>query len=159
MKYVLNFGLGVNSTAMLIELLKDKSPIDLIVFADTGDEQPETYLFYSVVQEWLTKQNKIIEVVNSQYGRIYDYYFNKKTIPFRKIRDCTNKFKIIPFRWEKFRKKPIIIRALRIDKTFSVKTKEGLMTGKKGDWLIKGVEGELYPCDNKIFKKTYEAVE
>lgn len=40
-----------------------------------------------------------------------------------------------------------------------VKTLEGNMTGKRGDWLIKGVRGELYPCDGSIFDETYEQVE
>ena len=39
---------------------------------------------------------------------------------------------------------------------FWVQTLEGRMEGLPGDWLIKGVEGELYPCAHKIFMKTYE---
>ena len=27
---------------------------------------------------------------------------------------------------------------------------------KTGDWIIEGVEGEFYPCDNGVFEKTYE---
>ena len=38
-------------------------------------------------------------------------------------------------------------------------TLEGVMTIKEGDWIIKGVEGEFYPCKPDIFEKTYEAVE
>ena len=37
-----------------------------------------------------------------------------------------------------------------------MKTLEGYMIAKPGDWIIKGVEGELYPCKDSIFKKTYE---
>ena len=37
-----------------------------------------------------------------------------------------------------------------------MKTLEGYMNAKPGDWIIKGVEGEIYPCDDGIFKKTYE---
>ena len=37
-----------------------------------------------------------------------------------------------------------------------VKTIEGVMLGNDGDWIIRGVEGELYPCKNSIFKATYE---
>ena len=33
---------------------------------------------------------------------------------------------------------------------------EGLMKGKKGDWLIIGIHGEMYPIDQEIFQKTYE---
>ena len=39
-----------------------------------------------------------------------------------------------------------------------IKTLEGVMTGIIGDWIIKGVNGEFYPCKPDIFKKTYELV-
>ena len=39
-----------------------------------------------------------------------------------------------------------------------VETREGLIIGIVGDWFIKGVEGEFYPCGDEIFKKTYEKV-
>jgi len=58
----------------------------------------------------------------------------------------------------KFRKKPVVIKARRIYKPFRVQTKEGIMSGKAGDWLIIGIEGEAYPCDHRIFEKTYEEV-
>lgn len=41
----------------------------------------------------------------------------------------------------------------------SIPTLEGVMLANDGDWIIKGVEGELYPCKPDIFDKTYEAVE
>ena len=55
-------------------------------------------------------------------------------------------------------KMPVIVRAMRCDSPFIVNTFEGVMTGKKGDYLIKGIEGELYPCKASIFKLTYEKV-
>lgn len=33
------------------------------------------------------------------------------------------------------------------------------MTASKDDWIIKGVNGEFYPCKPDIFEKTYEAVQ
>jgi len=39
-----------------------------------------------------------------------------------------------------------------------IKTLEGNMTGDYGDYIIKGVEGEIYPCKPNIFEKTYEEV-
>jgi len=39
-----------------------------------------------------------------------------------------------------------------------INTKEGDMTADEGDYIIKGVEGEIYPCKPGIFKKTYEAL-
>lgn len=39
-----------------------------------------------------------------------------------------------------------------------IKTLEGTMVAKAGDYIIKGVKGEIYPCKADIFKKTYEPV-
>lgn len=78
----------------------------------------------------------------------------------------------------KYRKKPVIIEAVKYDVTnveeikdfvgnkFEVKdskavihTLEGDMEVSNGDYVIKGVEGEFYPCKPDIFDKTYERVE
>ena len=40
-----------------------------------------------------------------------------------------------------------------------IATLEGVMQVKVGDWVIRGVEGEFYPCKPDIFAKTYELVE
>lgn len=40
-----------------------------------------------------------------------------------------------------------------------IPTLEGRMTAQPGDWIIKGVQGELYPCKPDIFKATYDPVE
>ncbi len=40
-----------------------------------------------------------------------------------------------------------------------IPTLEGDHVAKKGDWIIKGVEGEFYPIGNGIFWKTYDEVE
>lgn len=37
-----------------------------------------------------------------------------------------------------------------------INTLEGVMTANEGDWLIKGIQGELYPCKPDIFAATYE---
>ena len=50
-------------------------------------------------------------------------------------------------------KKPIPIFAMPIDQTFWVETLEGNHQGKEGDYLIKGIKGELYICDKEIFDK------
>jgi len=44
------------------------------------------------------------------------------------------------------------------DCTLQIKTLEGVMTASQGDYIIKGVNGELYPCKPDIFEKTYEKV-
>lgn len=79
----------------------------------------------------------------------------------------------------KFRKKPVVIEAVRWDGSNSgevyrfigdepygdfvneipIKTLEGTMVASLGDWIIKGVKGEYYPCKPDIFDATYEPVE
>lgn len=39
-----------------------------------------------------------------------------------------------------------------------IKTLEGVMQANFGDWIIKGVQGEYYPCKPDIFEKTYDLV-
>lgn len=39
-----------------------------------------------------------------------------------------------------------------------IHTLEGVMHADHGDWIIKGVNGELYPCKPDVFEKTYEIV-
>lgn len=85
---------------------------------------------------------------------------------------------------KQFRKKPVVIEAVQFtnenkDRVFHelseikmniypaydnakpclrIPTLEGEMTASLGDWIIKGVNGELYPCKPDIFEKTYEEV-
>lgn len=42
--------------------------------------------------------------------------------------------------------------------SFNIVTLEGLMAVSKGDWVIRGVKDEFYPCKPDIFEQTYEAV-
>lgn len=84
----------------------------------------------------------------------------------------------------KFRKIPIVINAVQwigtnfieidnfiseggkhcVHKTYPAKgiviieTLEGQMTASLNDWIIKGVNGEFYPCKPDIFEKTYEYI-
>jgi hypothetical protein len=83
----------------------------------------------------------------------------------------------------KFRKKPVIIEAVRFvgsnfeeccdfigesnladgtsedEKYIGIATLEGIMDCRESDWIIKGVMGEFYPCRSDIFEKTYEPVD
>jgi hypothetical protein len=51
---VVAYGMGVDSTAMLVGLQQRGVRPDLILFADTGDEKPETYAYLPVINSWLT---------------------------------------------------------------------------------------------------------
>lgn len=78
----------------------------------------------------------------------------------------------------KFRKKPVVIDAICWNgdlasvetlgtytgsvsqelgaDTLQIETLEGVMTANVGDWVIRGVKGEIYPCKPDIFQATYE---
>lgn len=60
---------------------------------------------------------------------------------------------------KKYMKKPIPITAVQINCVFEVNSLEGLVKGKKGDYLVEGIEGELYICDKRIFEKSYNKVD
>ena len=82
-----------------------------------------------------------------------------------------------------YRKKPVVIEAIQLEDLevytlmsilhlvglgkdifevkgdgLIIKTLEGDMRASIGDWIIKGVQGEFYPCKPDIFEKTYEKV-
>ena len=86
----------------------------------------------------------------------------------------------------KYRKNPVVIEAIQLppagqdvpvsffewaeehgfvnytserDGTLSIETLEGTMTAQPGDWIIKGVKGEFYPCKPDIFAATYTPVQ
>ena len=85
----------------------------------------------------------------------------------------------------KYRKKPVVIEAMQLppsdedateelmnfleqmdrewsserDGSLIIHTLEGDHLAMPGDFIIKGVAGEYYPCKPDIFEKTYEAVE
>jgi hypothetical protein len=82
----------------------------------------------------------------------------------------------------RFRKKPVVIEAVRweghnladisafigyepvqkhdgCNTSLQIETKEGDMWASMGDWIIKGVMGEFYPCKPNIFEATYEGAD
>ena len=44
------------------------------------------------------------------------------------------------------------------DRTVSIGTPEGALLVSWGDWIIQGVNGEIYPCKPDIFEKTYDKI-
>lgn len=62
-------------------------------------------------------------------------------------------------RAKEYIKKPLKIKAVQMAEPFKVLTLEGTMNGKAGDYLVRGVKAELYPCDKEIFEETYAGVE
>ena len=68
------------------------------------------------------------------------------------------KGKIDEARFEKFEKIPVVIEAYQTDEEMEIETLEGVMKANKGDWIIRGVKGELYPCKPDVFDMTYKKV-
>ena len=69
------------------------------------------------------------------------------------VHDCTSiKTDMDLYRWDDYLS--IIER-----KGMKIPTLEGEMTASMGDYIIKGIQGEFYPCKPDIFEKTYEAVQ
>ena len=58
-------------------------------------------------------------------------------------------------KWQLFRKLPVVISAYRTAEQVEIETWEGTMTAEPGDWIVRGVQGELYPCKDSVFKETY----
>lgn len=59
----------------------------------------------------------------------------------------------------RYRKRPVVIDAVRLTRRVTIHTLEGDMVGEPGDWLITGVKGEQYPCKDDVFQATYEPVD
>ena len=57
-------------------------------------------------------------------------------------------------------KRRIVVHAKKMDEEFRVNSLEGnYKQGKPGDYLMCGIEGELYICDGEIFEKSYDFVQ
>ena len=52
---IVSYGAGVNSTAMLVGMFEKGVPVDLILFADPGSEQPYTYEYLPIMDGWLAR--------------------------------------------------------------------------------------------------------
>ncbi len=70
------YGLGVNSTAMLVEFVKRGITPDLILFADTGGEKPETYQYLPVIQAYLKEVN---------FPPVVTVRYEPRTAPYRTL--------------------------------------------------------------------------
>ena len=97
MMRVVSYGGGVDSTAMIIRMLERKEKIDLIVFADTGAEWPETYNYIWMFRGWLLQHHGLVmSLVQADVGPMYPYLFARKTFPDRMFPRHIEKWKIRP---------------------------------------------------------------
>jgi len=93
---IISFGAGVNSTAMVL-LLYEQGKRFPIIFADTGCEWPETYEFLALFNDYLLKTwGTQVCRVQSERGNMYQWYWERRQIPFIKARVCTGMWKLEP---------------------------------------------------------------
>ncbi len=59
---------------------------------------------------------------------------------------------------EAMKEKKVSIEVWNGELVMFIETLEGTMQGKLGDYIIKGIKGEIYPCKPDIFEATYETV-
>lgn len=67
---VLCYGAGIDSTALLLELVSQGNPPDLVLTADTGAERPETYAFLETMRKWMDDRSIENHVVRYAVKRL-----------------------------------------------------------------------------------------
>jgi hypothetical protein len=84
---VVSYGLGLDSTAMLVEMHNRGMRPDLILFADTGAEKPETYAYLDVFNPWLRSvgfpEVTVVKYapVRAPYSTLEDKCLHNETMP------------------------------------------------------------------------------
>jgi hypothetical protein len=98
------FGGGSNSSALMIGVIEKKIPVDLILFADTGCERPETYCHVKTFSEWLVSKNYPPIITVQQVNRVGEKItLEKDCIRLEQMpslvygfKSCSQKFKLYP---------------------------------------------------------------
>jgi hypothetical protein len=54
--------------------------------------------------------------------------------------------------------KPLVVDAIQVKESGEVRTKNGVLRVKTGDWLVRDPQGNLVRCDDINFKCTYESL-
>ena len=120
----------------------------------------------SILNSWRTKTRPLEEQPDHCVDKIYKMYAK-----FQELLKSKTEVK-------KYRKKPVVIEAIRfttvealkkafpdisvyeknkVEKVY-IQTLEGKMEISEGDYIIKGIKGEYYPCKPDVFEESYERV-
>jgi hypothetical protein len=102
--HIVAFGGGVDSTAMILGLYEKGLPLDLILFADTGGERPETYAHIKNFSDWLVNKNlppiTVVKRVrkDGSFENLEEESLRSKTLPSIAYgyKKCSQKHKIAP---------------------------------------------------------------
>lgn len=119
-----------------------------------------------ILNSWRTKTRPLEEQPDHCVDKVYEMY--------TKFQKYLNKIEV-----KNYRKKPIVVQATRYEsieqikisfpnievrddnrasRAISLKSLEGRVELQIGDYIIKGIKGEYYPCKPDIFEESYERV-
>jgi hypothetical protein len=104
---IVAWGVGVDSTAMLIEMVENGERIDMVLTADTGDEKPWTYTYRWLFAQWLADRGVPVTAVRYEpqrfkhwppYRSLSENCFTNGTLPSISFgrHSCSQKWKIEP---------------------------------------------------------------
>jgi len=98
---VVSYGGGVNSTAMLVEMARRGIRPEVILFADTGGEKPETYAYRDILSAWLRQASmpQITAIARAfRFTTLYDECMGRRILPSLAfgLRSCSDNWKIQP---------------------------------------------------------------
>lgn len=96
---VASYGGGTNSTAMLIGMVERGEKVDLVIFADTGGEQPHTYRHIREFSDWLVGHGMPAITVVREHVTLEDDVLRRHGLPSIAFgfKTCSQRFKLRPF--------------------------------------------------------------
>jgi hypothetical protein len=162
--YVFNTSDGCTICKNFIEELKKYNTDDWTIVELGPHELNPTKLNWNLKGFPTTKFFVDDKVVWDKPGALFALqmrHLNKVMQEYKK-EECMVIFKkgtIPDFEYQHALKRPVPVKCYQMDKNFQVQTIEGMMNGKSGDWLMIGVNGEMYPCDADEFGRTFDLVD
>ena len=101
---IASYGMGTNSTAFLVEMVRLGLPVDVILSADTGGERPSTYAYRDMFSEWLVACGypaiTVLKAVRKEghYETLEEECLRKAMLPSLAygFKGCSHKYKIQP---------------------------------------------------------------
>lgn len=98
---MVSYGAGTNSTALLVEMVRRGEHVDLITFADTGGERPETYAYVQLFSDWLVAHGMPPIITVHKGGKVETLEENCLRMSMLPsvaygFKSCSQKFKVEP---------------------------------------------------------------
>jgi len=149
---IASYGGGVNSTAMVIELVRREEMPTAVLFGDTGGEKPATYEYLGIFSDWLKRNAGQELIVLKKTGineTLEEHVLRTKTLPSLAygFHRCAHKFKVQPM--DKWRNnfppaKELFARGEKIEKCIGFDAGEA-HRAKRAEQVIDDKEVRRYP--------------